>query len=96
MGTRLVGWSLTEHACRTCGGRILQKRLEYMCADCERTALHKVEALCGCGMRAPKDHLSDRNHLLQAYRCAINSQSWAIPQKICIFFGSSPAVPEHD
>lgn len=44
------GWSLTAHACRYCGGRILRSGIYFMCATCEARCSHASTGICGCGM----------------------------------------------
>lgn len=44
------GWSLTAHACRHCGGRVLRSGIYYLCATCESRCSHNPSGICGCGM----------------------------------------------
>lgn len=57
-------FGLLDHACRICGGRLLQRRLasggrEVRCAECGTVAelapaaAHPYKALCFCGARLP-------------------------------------------
>lgn len=48
--TRPEGWNLTAHACRHCGGRVLQQGIFFMCATCETRCTHLPSGVCGCGM----------------------------------------------
>lgn len=47
-------WSVVDHVCRVCLGRILATadadgRRHYRCADCGAVAVNRVENLCVCG-----------------------------------------------
>ena len=44
------GWTLTTHACRFCGGRVLQSGIWFMCATCEARCTHAPIGICGCGI----------------------------------------------
>lgn len=44
------GWTLTAHACRHCGGRVLQSGIHFMCATCESRCSRNPAGICGCGM----------------------------------------------
>jgi hypothetical protein len=48
--TSTTGWALTPHACRHCGGRVLQSGIHFMCATCESRCTHLPNGICGCGM----------------------------------------------
>ena len=49
-------WTLTEHVCRVCLGRVLERRDSergkvFRCADCGEEVEGRVENLCACGAR---------------------------------------------
>jgi hypothetical protein len=44
------GWNLTAHACRHCGGRVIQSGVHFICATCESQCAHNPRGICGCGM----------------------------------------------
>ena len=49
-------YMLTEHCCRICFGRVLQrttfdKRLIHKCSNCGVTVEGEVHAICTCGMK---------------------------------------------
>ncbi len=48
--TPAAGWSLTAHACRHCGGRVLNQGIHFMCATCETRCTYLPSGVCGCGM----------------------------------------------
>lgn len=57
-------WELTDHACRRCFGRVLERvgpgeggelRAEFRCAECGATATGQVEAACCCGAEERTD-----------------------------------------
>lgn len=52
-------WNLTDHACRHCHGRVLERVLEgalpaHRCAQCGVEQLGPIENLCACGARVGK------------------------------------------
>ncbi|MFM0165688.1 hypothetical protein PQR39_35300 [Paraburkholderia sediminicola] len=49
-----AGWQLSNHACRHCFGRILQRAVggvvvEVRCAECGASAHGVVDQICACG-----------------------------------------------
>jgi hypothetical protein len=49
-------WRVTDHACRVCGGRCLERVGDdpcWMCSDCGLTVAGAVTDLCVCGERLP-------------------------------------------
>jgi hypothetical protein len=44
-------WSIVDHACRTCGGRVLASAdgARVRCADCDASATGGPDSLCWCG-----------------------------------------------
>jgi ribosomal protein L37AE/L43A len=46
-------WQLTEHVCRECFGRVLERsergRMHYRCADCGHSGAGTVDSVCSCG-----------------------------------------------
>jgi hypothetical protein len=86
-------FTLTDHCCRHCMGRILVRNRIYMCSVCECEALGKVEAICACGMRSASQRDLPRD-LRQAYRCGINpNRTIANSARIIVFYGGEPAQP---
>lgn len=48
------GWEPIDHACRFCGGRIMQRGSAFMCFSCgARTEAGPVSDICGCGLKGP-------------------------------------------
>jgi len=45
-------WQVTDHACRSCGGRILRAVESglYTCADCDLSA-PELQGVCCCGVQ---------------------------------------------
>jgi hypothetical protein len=88
-----AAFSLTDHACRVCLGRILLRDGVYMCSVCETSATGRVEAICGCGMKS----LGGRDlpkGLSGAYRCAVNAERSVInPARIVVMYGNVQARP---
>jgi hypothetical protein len=47
-------WSITDHVCQTCFGRVLRRLgepVEYRCASCGAAGRADVETVCACGAR---------------------------------------------
>lgn len=87
-------WNLTEHVCRQCLGRILERNKTFMCSSCEAVAALRPHALCGCGMKAPNARAPLPNAVRAAYRCGVNpARGPASPARYCILFGGEPANP---
>lgn len=64
-------WTVTDHACSACGGRVLvqrdaQAQMSVRCAECGRAAKGGNEALCYCGA-----HFGE---LGRAFECVRNLQ----------------------
>ena len=83
-------FALTDHCCRACAGRILERNGTFMCADCEAYGGTRVETICGCGVRGepalPKP-------LRGAFRCGINpARGQASPSRIVILYGGVVAA----
>lgn len=54
-----VTWRLTDHVCRVCFGRVLERFDEdgqriVRCANCGTEVGGKVKNLCCCGLKTPK------------------------------------------
>lgn len=51
-------WNLTDHACRHCHGRVLERAIgglpAHRCAQCGTEQLGAVGLLCACGERVGK------------------------------------------
>jgi hypothetical protein len=69
----LDGWSLCDHSCTFCLGRLIQHETGFViCSVCERMASTRdrkattYRALCFCGIRV--------DGRIGRYRCAINTQ----------------------
>ncbi|WP_175787557.1 hypothetical protein [Burkholderia anthina] len=61
-------WRVSDHACRHCFGRILERRsrgevVEVRCAECGAREDGPVESLCCCGV-----HAGDLGHPLECFR----------------------------
>ena len=95
------GWSLTDHACRFCGSRILERGGTFRCATCGEQATGKVAMICGCGMAtgqraalAPKlkrGTEAQRPRAGGGFMCAANPDRHQHgPAEIVIVFGGAP------
>ena len=78
MSAERGGWMPADHACRFCGGRIMERGAEFHCFNCEAATLSgAVRDICGCGLSAGRG--------LYPFRCAPNpAQSPANPAAIVI------------
>lgn len=60
-------WTLVDHACSFCGGRILSRgagrRVQYRCSECGEVGAVDVTTLCCCGVRT-----EDKRRLLECIR----------------------------
>jgi len=75
-------WSLSDHVCRECLGRILIRQTgdttQALCADCGAEAAGDHKSLCACGAK-----MADGTDA--GLRCVINPEfSPSMPQKIAI------------
>lgn len=76
-------WSLTDHSCKVCLGRILEAEGDlFMCSACEAETSGVPDAICGCGIRVGE---SKRDG---GFRCAQNPErSPRNPSAVVIAFG---------
>lgn len=61
--TEPVTWRLTDHACRVCFGRVLERRTSdgrrlVRCANCGTEVEGRVENLCCCGLKTKAGRLA--------------------------------------
>ena len=86
-------YALTDHCCKACLGRILERNGMFMCADCETMAARDVTAICGCGMRAINSRALPGT-LRDAFRCGINPlRTAASPARIVVLYGGRVVDP---
>jgi hypothetical protein len=86
-------YSMTDHCCRHCLGRILVRRNVYVCSVCEVESQGRPTGICACGMTAAKDAALPAG-LRNAYRCGINPDRSGInPARIVVLYGGKPAQP---
>lgn len=79
-------FSLTSHACRYCGGRILQAGDQFRCASCGVVGMGNVAAVCGCGAFPSVKG--------GGYRCGENpAKSPENPAEIVIHWAPATASP---
>lgn len=79
-----TSWSVVDHACRFCGGRILEQDGLFSCPTCGANGTGRVTLLCGCGVIAGR----------RLFRCALNpSPSPVNPARVIIALadGGMPA-----
>lgn len=58
-----VTWRLTDHVCRVCFGRVLERRDAegrriVRCANCGTEVVGRVENLCCCGLKTSTGKLA--------------------------------------
>ena len=49
-------WTITDHVCRQCLGRVLQRGTVFRCAMCGAEGQGEPAAICACGIAAPRLH----------------------------------------
>lgn len=82
-----VSYSLVNHACRHCGGRVLQAGEFYRCSVCAAGSIGSPKEMCGCGV-LPNAKLG-RSQM----RCGINpNKSVQSPAEIVILLDDRVAV----
>lgn len=75
-------YSLAPHACRHCGGRVLQSGDMFRCGGCGAVAMGSPSGICGCGL------LRSRGSNHAGFRCVANpARSPQSPAEIVIEFG---------
>jgi hypothetical protein len=92
------GWTLTAHACRFCGSRVLQHGDVFACATCEAQTRGGPVGICGCGMHlgpVPKTARQIEQMKLRkplGFACMPNSKVCDLaPAVIVIGFAGQPA-----
>jgi hypothetical protein len=81
-GQGVTTWSFSDHACRHCFGRVMQrawrgKVFEVRCAECSARQFGDVTGLCCCG--------ADCGALGRALECFKNPEiSPTVPQEIMV------------
>jgi hypothetical protein len=82
------GWTLADHACRHCLGRIIERDRVFRCSVCGATAEGSPRPICGCGITVGGDHAKPAG-----FRCGPNpKRSPVSPSEVLILFGERPAV----
>lgn len=46
----MAGWTITDHVCRVCFGRVLHSEKQARCADCGVSGA-QVKDVCACGAK---------------------------------------------
>lgn len=78
-------WTLTDHACRVCLGRVLVQGDRYRCADCGAAGEGSHESICGCGIK-----VAGRRG---GFKCAVNPNPGpGCPAEVLIEFSGSKAT----
>jgi hypothetical protein len=49
-------WTVTDHVCVQCLGRVLQQGETYRCSQCGANGQGEPAVICACGIAAPKLH----------------------------------------
>jgi hypothetical protein len=76
------GWTLVDHCCRFCLGRVAQKDVRFRCTGCGSSSTEKPDPICGCGLR-----VNGKRH----HRCLVNDhRSPSYPAEIVIHFDGQP------
>ena len=90
-------WTVIDHVCRHCMGRILERGNDLRCADCgaRATQVHlprlvPSQPLCCCGLKEPVGSTVKQN-----FRCVPNPHKSAENRaEIVVSFGGLPASAE--
>jgi hypothetical protein len=85
-------FQFTDHACRHCLGRVLERNGLYVCSVCEATCSLKPNGICGCGMKSGNGRalLGREKH----FHCGINpNRGPNEPARIVVFCGDTVADP---
>jgi hypothetical protein len=82
-------WSITDHLCRHCLGRVLMGDTGvFLCSRCGATGDGTPNTLCGCGISVGDSTLATK----RLFKCVPNPRrSPACPSEIVISLGSVPA-----
>ena len=87
-------WSVTNHACSRCFGRVLQAQggTTYRCSGCEAEATGSPAGICGCGIAVGP--IAMRAGLAGSrFHCGPNPRRGAdSPAQISILFGDPEAA----
>jgi len=87
--TEPAKWSLVLHACRTCGGRILEAEGLYRCSTCGAQCLNRPDGICGCGA-FPFRSKQPGAPLASPFRCGLNpNQGPQNPAEVVILFAQA-------
>jgi hypothetical protein len=76
------GWELVDHACKSCLGRVLQRRhrdgtIDVRCAECGMSAAGGASEICCCGADC-----GTAGHVLECFR---NPEiTPAVPQEVLV------------
>ena len=79
-------WALSDHACRTCFGRVLARTDEdgttvFRCSNCGAEGREAVKSVCCCGMTL-------RSGKSAGLRCTINNnKNAALPSEVVAVSG---------
>lgn len=93
------GWTIVDHVCRQCFGRLLEREGVFRCSCCSATApAAKGEipsrCLCPCSMSEVVGR-SGRGMTRQAFRCTRNpAPNQTNMSEITVMFGDVPAIAE--
>lgn len=91
-----TAWTIVDHACRHCGGRVLQRGDVYRCGTCGVESRSAPNGICGCGilpgLRPRPTGAIAQKPAQGPYRCVRNpSPSVHNPAEIVIMFGADEA-----
>lgn len=81
------GWTLVDHACRVCLGRVAERGGVFRCCDCGVRGVGGPSSICGCGIR-----VAEGVHRRLPFACTPNPHQCAeAPAVVTIAFGEMPA-----
>lgn len=81
LGNSDPGWAFTDHCCRRCLGRVLERRGIYRCADCSVEASGTPNGICACGIQIVGSKIA------AGFRCVRNPRRTpANPTDVVVMF----------
>lgn len=84
-------WTLVDHACRTCFGRVVEADGLFRCTGCGAQASGSPESICGCGV-LPGPMAKRVGDAGARFRCGPNPRRGPdSPAEIVVLFGDPPA-----
>ena len=82
-----TAFTLVDHCCRHCGGRVLQAHDGFRCGGCGAVTMGSPAGICGCGI------LPGYSTGMKRFACGPNpDRGPQSPSEIVILFGDAPVA----